>query len=310
VTLEQGPGTAPADTIDLEQATETVQRFVELYHELRDQTLGRTRWLGVSVVKSPTDLLVLQEIIAETRPNLIIETGVLAGGSTYYLATLFDLVGIDGTVVGVDVDLSAVSPYIADHPRVELIEGSSTDPAVVATLRERAEGRRVMVDLDSDHRAEHVAGELRALAPLVTPQCYLVVEDTWFGRTVRFDQGPGPAEALDAWLAEGQPFEVDRWRERLLLTGMAGGYLRRVGAKGAGAPGPPRLDRFFVPRLDADPDARKRDNPEEELTAEQVARNRHQAEYDELRAYARRLESELAQLRGPAGSAEDPDPER
>ena len=309
MTLEQGqgPGTAPADTIDLEQATETVQRFVELYHELRDQTLGRTRWLGVSVVKSPTDLLVLQEIIAETRPNLIIETGVLAGGSTYYLATLFDLIGIDGTVVGVDVDLSAVSPYIADHPRVELIEGSSTDPAVVATLRERAEGRRVMVDLDSDHRAEHVAGELRALAPLVTPQCYLVVEDTWFGRTVRFDQGPGPAEALDAWLAEGQPFEVDRWRERLLLTGMAGGYLRRVGAKGAGAPGPPRLDRFFVPRLDADPDARKGDHQEEELTAEQVARNRHQAEYDELRAYARRLESELAQLRGPAGSAEDPD---
>jgi cephalosporin hydroxylase len=304
VTLEQGPGTAPADTIDLEQATETVQRFVELYHELRDQTLGRTRWLGVSVVKSPTDLLVLQEIIAETRPNLIIETGVLAGGSTYYLATLFDLIGIDGAVVGVDVDLSAVSPYIADHPRVELIEGSSTDPAVVASLRERAEGRRVMVDLDSDHRAEHVAGELRALAPLVTPQCYLVVEDTWFGRTVRFDQGPGPAEALDAWLAEGQPFEVDRWRERLLLTGMAGGYLRRVGAKGAGAPGPPRLDRFFVPRLDADPDARKGDHQEEELTAEQVARNRHQAEYDELRAYARRLESELAQLRGPGGSAE------
>ena len=309
MTLEQGqgPGTAPADTIDLEQATETVQRFVELYHELRDQTLGRTRWLGVSVVKSPTDLLVLQEIIAETRPNLIIETGVLAGGSTYYLATLFDLIGIDGTVVGVDVDLSAVSPYIADHPRVELIEGSSTDPAVVATLRERAEGRRVMVDLDSDHRAEHVAGELRALAPLVTPQCYLVVEDTWFGRTVRFDQGPGPAEALDAWLAEGQPFEVDRWRERLLLTGMAGGYLRRVGAKGAGAPGPPRLDRFFVPRLDADPDARKGDHQEEELTAEQVARNRHQAEYDELRAYARRLESELAQLREPAGSAGDSD---
>lgn len=309
MTLEQGqgPGTAPADTIDLEQATETVQRFVELYHELRDQTLGRTRWLGVSVVKSPTDLLVLQEIIAETRPNLIIETGVLAGGSTYYLATLFDLMGIDGTVVGVDVDLSAVSPYIADHPRVELIEGSSTDPAVVATLRERAEGRRVMVDLDSDHRAEHVAGELRALAPLVTPQCYLVVEDTWFGRTVRFDQGPGPAEALDAWLAEGQPFEVDRWRERLLLTGMAGGYLRRVGAKGAGAPGPPRLDRFFVPRLDADPDARKGDHHEEELTAEQVARNRHQAEYDELRAYARRLESELAQLREPAGSAGDSD---
>lgn len=302
MTLEQGQGhgDAPADAVDQERATETVQRFVSLYHQLRDQTLGRTRWLGVSVVKSPTDLVILQEIIAETRPNLIIETGVLAGGSTYYLATLLDLIGIDGKVVGVDVDLSAVSPYIADHPRVELIEGSSTDPAVVATLRERAEGRRVMVDLDSDHRAEHVAGELRALAPLVSPHCYLVVEDTWMGRTVRFDEGPGPAEALDAWLAEGQPFEVDRWRERLLLTGMAGGYLRRLGQPGTGTPGPPRLDRFFVPRLETDASVADDDREREGLTAEQAARNRHQAEYDELRAYARRLESELARLRGAA----------
>jgi cephalosporin hydroxylase len=306
---ESGSGTAPGDAVDFDQATETIRRFTALYHDLRDQTLGRTRWLGVTVVKNPTDLLIIQEIVAETRPNLIIETGVLAGGSTFFLATLFDLLEIDGKVVGVDVDLSPVNPYIANHPRVELIEGSSTDPAVVATLRERAEGRRVMVDLDSDHRAEHVTGELRALAPLVTPQCYLVVEDTWMGRTVRFDQGRGPADALDAWLAEGQPFEVDRWRERLLLTGMAGGYLRRLGAKGAGATGPPRLNRFFVPRLDADANARNDDRERDGLTAEQVARNRHQAEYDELRAYARRLESELAQLRASAGSAEDPDAE-
>ena len=118
------------------------------------------------------------------------------------------------------------------------------------------------------------------------------------GRMVRFDQGPGPAEALDAWLAEGQPFEVDRWRERLLLTGMAGGYLRRLGQPGTGTPGPPRLDRFFVPRLETGAIVAGDDREREGLTAEQVARNRHQAEYDELRAYARRLESELARLRG------------
>src|ERR671925_1861868 len=122
----EGPRTAAADALDVEQATETVEDFTALYHELRDQTLGRTRWLGVTVVKSPTDLVILQEVVAETRPNLIIETGVLAGGSTYYLATLFDLLGIDGQVIGVDVDLSPVNPYIANHPRIDLIEGSST----------------------------------------------------------------------------------------------------------------------------------------------------------------------------------------
>jgi len=278
-------------TSDPEQWSEIVSGFAELYHELRDQTLGRTRWLGVTIVKAPTDLVILQEIIAETRPNLIIETGVLAGGTTHYVSTLLDLLHIDGQIVGVDVDLSPVSPHIAEHPKVDLIEGSSTDPKVIDQLRERAEGRRVMVDLDADHSAEHVGRELRALAPMVSPGCYLVVEDTWMGRNVRFDQGAGPADALAEWLAEGQPFELDRWRERLLLTHNAGGYLRRVDLATPDPSGPPRLERFFVPPLDDDDEGRT-------ITPDQLERDRHQAEYEELRAYARRLESELERLRG------------
>jgi cephalosporin hydroxylase len=290
---EQSESAVP-ESLDSERS-DVVSRFTDLYHELRDQTLGRTRWLGVSVVKSPMDLLILQEIIAETRPSLIVETGVLAGGSAYYMATLLDLLGIEGQIVGIDIDLSAVSPHISGHPKVELIEGSSTDPKIVADIHERAQGRRVMVDLDSDHRAEHVAGELRALAHLVTPGCYLVVEDTWIGRTVRFDQGAGPAEALAEWLAEGQPFEVDRWRERLLLSHNGGGYLRRLGPEWTPPSGPPRLDRFLVPPLDAaSGDGAGERDP---LTPEQLERNRHEAEYAELRAYARKLEAELERLR-------------
>jgi cephalosporin hydroxylase len=280
---------------DPQRWPEIVEQFADLYHELRDQTLGRTRWLGITIVKAPTDLVILQEIIAETRPDLIIETGVLAGGSAYYMATLLDLLGLEGQVVGIDVDLSAVSPHIAKHPKVELIEGSSTDPTIVAELRDRAHDRRVMIDLDSDHSAEHVGRELRALAPLVTPHCYLVVEDTWMGHTVRFDQGAGPAHAVAEWLAEGQPFEVDRWRERLLFTHNAGGYLRRLPAQEERAPGPPRLDRFFVPPLPSEQGEEL--SAEEIVTPEQLARDRHQIEYDELRAYARRLESELERLK-------------
>jgi cephalosporin hydroxylase len=218
--------------LDAAAVDRVARDFTRLYHDLREQTLGRTRWLGVSVVKTPTDLISLQEVIAETRPEIVVETGVFAGGSAQYIASLMDLLEIDGRVIGIDVDLSAVSPRIASNPRIELIEGSSTSPAVI-------------VDLDADHGAEHVLAELRALGPLVTPGCYLVVEDTWLGgRPVRPDQAPGPAGALETWLAEGQPFEVDRWRERFMLTACPRGYLRRLGGPSGG---PPRLEAFAVP---------------------------------------------------------------
>lgn len=96
-----------------------------------------------------------------------------------------------------------VPAAVREHPRIRLIQGDSTDPNVVAALREASGAKRAMVILDSDHSAHHVLEELL----------------------------PGPAEALAEWLEEGQPFEVDRSREKFLLTGSPGGYLRRVAAE-------------------------------------------------------------------------------
>jgi cephalosporin hydroxylase len=189
--------------------------------------LDNTSWLGAPVSKLPFDLWVLQEIVWETRPDLVIETGVLHGGSTLFYATLFDLIG-QGAVIGVDVDLSSVHPPVRSHPRVTLIEASSTDPSVVDRISAAARDKRVMVTLDSDHSAAHVLGELRALAPLVSPGCYLVVEDTLIGHPVASQLLPGPAEALREWLSEGQPFAIDRSREKWMLTAAPSGYLRRV----------------------------------------------------------------------------------
>ncbi len=238
------------------------REFTSLYDDLREQTLGRTRWLGVSVLKTPMDMFVLQEIVAETRPEVIVETGVYAGGSTLFFASLMDLLQIEGKVIGIDVDLTRVSPHIDRHPRVELWHGSSTDPEIVRRLEAEASGRSTMVDLDGDHTADHVLSELRALAPLVTAGCYLVVEDTWLGgRPVRPDRAPGPAEALETWLSEVQPFEVDRWRERLLLTSTPRGYLRRLDPSGKPFGGPPRLDDFAVPSGQVDPSLTEDERP-------------------------------------------------
>lgn len=228
----------------VEQAS---REFATIYHDLKEQTFATTTWHGVPLVKTPADILVLQQIIVETRPELIVETGVYVGGSAALFASVQEALGIDGKVIAVDVDLSFVHDRVKDNPRIELLEGSSTDPGIVSHIRAAAKGKRTMVDLDADHRAHHVLEELRTYSDLVSPNCYLVVEDSWFGgRPVREDAIPGPSEALDAWLAEDQPFESDRWRERYLLTQNPRGYMRRVPDDGAPPPGRERPENFMI----------------------------------------------------------------
>jgi cephalosporin hydroxylase len=136
-----------------------------------------------------------------------------------------------GQILAVDISLAEVHQQVRSHPRVELVEMSSTAPEFARLARERAAGRRTMVILDSDHSRDHVLGELRLHAPLVSPGCYLICEDTNInGHPVFEDFGPGPYEALQEYLAESPgKWTVDASRERLLVTFNPGGYVRRNG---------------------------------------------------------------------------------
>lgn len=188
---------------------------------------GGVTWEGTPILKNPLDLWMYQEIIYATRPDLIIETGSYRGGSALYIARLLDVIG-NGKVVSVDTNAVQAAPT---HPRVEFINGSSTSPSMVRKLSDRAaNSKRVMVILDSDHSAKHVADELRVLSPLVTPGCYLVVEDTNVnGHPARSAHGPGPMEALVEFLASSQnKFLPDRNCERYYLTFNPSGWLLRV----------------------------------------------------------------------------------
>ena len=198
-------------------------------------------WLGVPVIQMPTDIVALQEVIWETRPQLIVETGIARGGSLILSASILELLG-EGEVLGIDIDIRAHNrEAIESHPlakRIRMIEGSSVDKAVVAeaTLA-AAEVDRVMVILDSNHTHEHVLAELRAYAALVTPGQFLIVADTFVEDIPRQEHRPGrpwgpgdnPATALRAWLAETDGFEPDPFvNAKLLLTASPGGYLRRT----------------------------------------------------------------------------------
>jgi cephalosporin hydroxylase len=167
----------------------------------------------------------------ELRPDLVIETGTRHGGSALFLASCLDLVG-NGRVITIDVK---VAPDRPEHPRVTYVEGSSTSPEVVDSMRrEAAEAATVMVVLDSNHRRNHVLAELRAYSPLVTPASYLIVEDSNLnGHPVRPDWGPGPHEAIEVFLKEQPGFVRDAAREKFYLTFNPGGYLRRVERAGA-----------------------------------------------------------------------------
>lgn len=208
-----------------EERQSIVDAFHALYYDEAASTWARTFWRGHLVLKCPLDLWVYQEILVETTPDLIVETGTFGGGSAYFLASICELLG-RGEVVTIDIDQQRGLP---DHPRITYVSGSSVADDVLAVVAERATpAERVMVILDSDHSRDHVRRELELYGPLVTRGCYLVVEDTNVnGHPVLSEHGPGPMEALTEFLTTTDTFEIDRTREKLLLTFNPSGYLRR-----------------------------------------------------------------------------------
>ena len=203
-----------------------IDKFHQMFFDADIQQ--EAKWMGRMTVKTPMDAWVMQEIIWDTKPDLIVEIGIYRGGSTQYYAHLLDLIG-HGEVLGVDIVYDKDLDY-PNHPRVEFLLGaSSIDPVVVEQVGKRAHGKRTMVILDSDHSCDHVLQELRLYHRFVSPGCYLVVEDTNVnGHPAMKQHGPGPMEALKSWQPSKHGFEVDKSREKFLVTFHPSGFLKRV----------------------------------------------------------------------------------
>ncbi|HEX4232324.1 MAG TPA: CmcI family methyltransferase [Bryobacteraceae bacterium] len=140
----------------------------------------RFHWMGVPVLQLPEDLVRLQEAFYRIRPDFVVETGIFGGGSLLFAASLFGAMG-HGHVIGVEKDLrDDARETLSTHPlarRITAIEGDSIAPETLQAVRALTGSGTVMVVLDSNHSAGHVAKELEAYAPLVTPGSCLVVED-------------------------------------------------------------------------------------------------------------------------------------
>jgi len=201
-----------------------------LYHQEQIH-FKKMRWLGVKILKNPLDCWIYQEILWDVRPDVVVEIGSLAGGSTLFLCHILDLLG-HGSVVSVDIDRSR---YQASHSRLTDITGDCADPAVVEQVHALCRGRTTLLVHDADHTKDSVLRDLRHYADLISVGSYLIVEDgivDVFGgpssKRMRWDNQPGPLAAVREFLAEDQRFVIDHERERYLITSNPCGFLRRV----------------------------------------------------------------------------------
>lgn len=213
-------------------------------------------FLGRPIIQLPQDMVAIQELIWQIKPDLIIETGVAHGGSLIMSAAMLALIDycdaasskalIDPRagrrrVLGLDID---VRPHNRDaieaHPlshMITLIEGSSVAPHIVREIHEIAKDySRVMVMLDSNHTHDHVLEELKAFASLVSIDSYCVVFDTIIEDLPAqsfpnrpWDIGNNPKTAVHEYLRQDDRFEIDRDIEaKIQITVAPDGYLRRV----------------------------------------------------------------------------------
>ena len=196
-------------------------------------------WMGVKIVKTPLDMMILQEIIFEKKPETIIECGTLYGGSAFYMAHLMDLMNINGKIITIDTEEFPTIPHLENglinmggkmvsveyklyqplptHPKIKYLHSDCLSAEIP-----RQTGK-TMVILDCDHSAEHVYKELEKFSALVSIGQYIIVEDTDAP-----DRKNGPAFAVERFLKSHKNFKVDKSREKFGVSSNLGGYLLRI----------------------------------------------------------------------------------
>ena len=234
--------TGAAEKMAADSALVKAARDVKVTAGHKYYWVHQTNWMGEPCLQLTQDMFAFQEVLFKSRPDYVVECGVAWGGTLMYFASLLKLFG-GKKVIGVDVfipdDLRErlTGPQNPLASMIELINASSVEQSTAERVRELVgTDSKVMVLLDSHHTHEHVLRELRLYAPLVKKGQYLICGDTIIEQQPPADERPrpwgkgnNPATALREYLKEDGGLEVDRELEnKLLMSNMPGGYLRRV----------------------------------------------------------------------------------
>lgn len=195
--------------------------------------------MGMPIIQMPEDVMLIQQLIYETKPDFIIETGIAWGGSVVYYASLCELMR-HGEVIAVDTVLpqSNIDKIMA-YPfskRIHLLQGSSVDKEVFGKIKALIpEDAKVMVILDSNHTHEHVYNELNMYAPLIKSGQYILAQDTLIEfvpkqthRPRPWGHGNNPWTAVQKFLSENTNFtNNNKYNQLSLLTCHKDGWICR-----------------------------------------------------------------------------------
>jgi cephalosporin hydroxylase len=197
-------------------------------------------WMGRPIIQYPQDMIAMQELIWEIKPDLIIETGVAHGGSIIFYASLLELLG-KGEIIGIDIDIREHNRMaIESHPmskRVKLIQGSSISDEVLSEVKKHVKGKtNILVCLDSNHTHQHVLRELELYSQFVSLNSYLVVFDTIVQDLPPeliidrpWTKGNNPKSAVWEFLKSHNEFNIDHSIDNKVMISVAPeGYLKRV----------------------------------------------------------------------------------
>ncbi len=138
-------------------------------------------WMGRPIIQLPHDMVRMQEVLWQIKPDVIIETGVAHGGSLIYYASLCKAMD-RGRIIGIDLEIRPHNRAAIEAHQlasmITLIEGDSVASETVEAAESLiGKDETVLVILDSCHTAAHVRAELEAYHPLVTKGSYLVATD-------------------------------------------------------------------------------------------------------------------------------------
>lgn len=194
--------------------------MLDTYLDVDASLAATSRQNAGGAVKVAEDLERYEAVIATTKPEVIVECGTWLGGSAVWFAERVP------SVITVDVE---PQPRPTSPPTITWMVGDSTHPDMVAMIAGLLGDRRTMVVLDSAHDAAHVRREIELYGPLVTPGCYLVVEDG-IARWMHEAYSGSPLDAIEHALVGSDDWERDTAIEAMHPVSMhpAGWWIRKA----------------------------------------------------------------------------------